>query len=46
MIFLRNSTSPADRTAAAEAGQVFCPVAFPGLELHLQALLDEQGALA
>ncbi len=34
------------RTAAAEAGQLFRPAAFPGLELDLQALLAEQGALA
>lgn len=33
------------RTAAAEAGQVFRSVAFPGLEVDLKALLAEQGAL-
>jgi Uma2 family endonuclease len=33
------------RTAAAEAGQAFRPTVFPGLELDLKALLEEQGAL-
>lgn len=33
------------RMAAAEAGQVFRSVAFPGLEIDLHALLVEQGAL-
>jgi Uma2 family endonuclease len=33
------------RTAAAEAGEVFRPAAFPGLELDLKALLEEQGAV-
>jgi hypothetical protein len=34
------------RTAAAEAGEIFRPAAFPGLELDLKALLEEQGAVA
>jgi Uma2 family endonuclease len=33
------------RTAAAEAGEPFRPMAFPGLELHLKALLEEQGVI-
>jgi len=33
------------RTAAAEVGEIFRPVAFPGLELDLKALLEEQGAI-
>jgi Uma2 family endonuclease len=34
------------RTSAAEAGQAFRPEAFPGLELDVQALLVEQGAVS
>jgi hypothetical protein len=34
------------RTAAAEAGEVFRPAAFPGLELDSKALLEEHGAVA
>lgn len=34
------------RTTAAEPGEVFRPRAFPGLELDLTALLEEQGALS
>ncbi len=33
------------RTSAAEAGQLFRPELFPGLELDMQGLLEEQGAL-
>jgi Uma2 family endonuclease len=33
------------RTAAAEAGEIFRPAAFPGLELDLKALLEEQGVV-
>jgi Uma2 family endonuclease len=34
------------RTSAAEVGQAFRPAAFPGLELDVQALLVEQGAMS
>lgn len=33
------------RTAAAEAGEPFRPLIFPGLELNLKTLLEEQGAV-
>jgi Uma2 family endonuclease len=33
------------RTAAAEAGGPFCPLVFPGLELNLKTLLEEQGVI-
>jgi Uma2 family endonuclease len=33
------------RTAAAEAGEPFRPLVFPGLELNLKTLLEEQGAI-
>jgi Uma2 family endonuclease len=33
------------RTAAAEAGEPFRPLVFPGLELNLKTLLEEQGAV-
>jgi len=33
------------RTAAAEGGQPFRPLVFPGLELNLKTLLEEQGAI-
>jgi Uma2 family endonuclease len=33
------------RTAAAEAGEPFRPLAFPGLELNLKTLLEEQGVI-
>jgi Uma2 family endonuclease len=32
-------------TAAAEAGEPFRPLVFPGLELNLKTLLEEQGAI-
>jgi Uma2 family endonuclease len=33
------------RTAAAEAGEPFRPLVFPGLELNLKTLLEEQGVI-
>jgi len=33
------------RTAAAEAGEIFRPAAFPSLELDLKGLLEEQGVI-
>jgi len=33
------------RTAAAEGGEPFRPLVFPGLELNLKTLLEEQGAI-
>jgi Uma2 family endonuclease len=33
------------RTAAAEGGEPFRPLVFPGLELNLKTLLEEQGAV-
>ena len=33
------------RTTAAEAGELFRPLVFPGLELNLKTLLEEQGAI-
>ena len=33
------------RTAAAEAREIFRPAVFPGLELGLKTLLEEQGAV-
>jgi Uma2 family endonuclease len=33
------------RTAAAEAGEPFHPLVFPGLELNLKILLEEQGVI-
>jgi len=33
------------RTAAAEASELFRPLVFPGLELNLKTLLEEQGVI-